>query len=273
MRWALLLSLAVLGPGCATARLVGDPPFSPADPGARRVVVLEPLFETAEWQTRTQTEYARVTGAPIGGGFGSSTGFGASLGAGGDVAIQRQVNEKHLYARVASLVEVHRQLLAEVQRLRPSWRVTSTSAAPSLSGPASLVRVVVSDSEKIESNRALKNTAFAFGLVILPLQIINIWPVEETDRVYGQLLRYELDGALLKERLVRYPTQPDYAINTSDLGAPLARQFGLDVAYEEGLLADEAPRGPVLLQGFAQRLAAAVVAIIEEPPAAAAPPR
>jgi hypothetical protein len=42
------------------------------------------------------------------------------------------------------------------------------------------------------------------------------------------------------------------------------RRFGLELVYEEGVLAREDARDPVLVSGFAQRLAVAVVALVEE---------
>ncbi len=250
--------LAVLGTGCATAQLAGEPIYCPPDPGRPRVVVLEPFFETAEWTTTVKTELATVMGTNPGFGMGG----GASPFA-RDVAVQRTITDKTLFAKVTALAEEHRAVLAEVQRLRPSWRVTSTGGAPAITGPVSLVRVIINDSELIETDRGLKNLAFGFGLVILPLQLINISPVHETVRVYGGLNRFEVEAQSLPGRYVRYPSQPDYAINTLDLPA-IERRFGLDVAYTEGLLANETPREMVLIHGFAFRLAAAIVALVEE---------
>ena len=229
--------------------------------GQARTVVLEPFFEAAEWETNTRTEYAQVYG-----GSGMGVGFGSGLSPGGStVAITTKVTEKPLFARVQVLAQEHRALLAAVARLRPAWRVTSTSGAPVLTGPVSIVRTIVQGNELVESNRTLKNLAFGFGLVIWPLQLFNINPVAETQRVYGALERYDTDQPTLASRLVKYPTQPDFAFNASGL-KPLGHSFGLDVPYEEGLLADETPRERVLVDGFADRLAAAVVAIIEEAP-------
>lgn len=251
--------LAVLMTGCATARLAGEAPFTPPDRGEQRTVVVEPFFETAEWTTTVKTELATVMGPSP--GFG--TGFGGSPFS-RDVAIQRTVADKPVFARVPSLTVEHQQVLAELQRLRPSWRVTSTGGVDKLAGQTTLVRVIVNDSELVESDRGLKNLAFGFGLVILPLQLFNISPVQETVRVYGVLNRYDVDAPQLLGRLVRYPSQPDFAVNTSNLAA-IEKRFGLDVAYTEGLLANETPRDGVLLQGFSQRLAAAIIALVEEP--------
>jgi len=94
---------------------------------------------------------------------------------------------------------------------------------------------------------------------------VNISPVEETMRVFGILERFNVDAAVLPTRLVRYPSQPDFAVNLAGI-LSVRHEFGLDVAYEEGLLADEKPRTRVLVDGFVDRLASAVIAIVEEAP-------
>ena len=249
----------MLSAGCATARLAGEPAFSPPDRGVPRTLVLEPFFETAEWTTTVKTELATV--------MGGSPGFGTTFGGSPfsrDIAVQRVVADKPVFAKVQALASEHRLVLAELLRRRPSWRVTSTGGVKELTGQATLIRVIINDSELVESDRGLKNLAFGFGLIILPLQLINISPVHETVRVYGSLDRFDVDSAGLPGRLVRYPSQPDYAVNTNNLPAN-ERRFGLDVAYTEGLLANETPRDGVLIEGFAQRLAAAIIALVEEP--------
>ena len=260
VRVGLLLCFAAAVTGCAHARLAGAPPEIPPST-SQRTVVIEPFFESAQWQTNYKTEYAQVMN-PYGGGFGYG---GMGMGPNSTVAIQRAVTDKTVFARVGALAEEHRQLLAALAKARPTWRVTSTSGANALAGPVTVVRIIVHDSELVESNRTLKNLAFAFGLLIWPLELINISPVEETQRVWGTLDRYETEGGKLRGRLVRYPTQPDFAVNTNGLTA-LEHKFGLDVPYTEGLLANEAPRDGVLIEGFVQKLTAAVVAIVEEPP-------
>lgn len=255
MKWVALIG--VLCSGCTAARLVGPVPITAPDPGDPRVVVLEPFFETAEWKMTVKTEIASVGSSnPL---FGATASPFAN-----DVAVQTTTAEKPLFARVVMLAEEHRQVLAEVQRLRPNWRVTSTSGAQVLTGPVHVVRVVVGDAELIETNRPMKNLAFGFGLVLWPLLIVAGMPVEETQRVYGTLDRYRLDAEDLKRRLVRYPTQPDFAVNTAQL-RPFQRPFGLDLQYEEGLLVNEQPRELLLLRCFSLKLASAIVAIIEEP--------
>lgn len=255
--WLLLLTSA-----CATVKVVGPPVIATPDPNVRRSVVIEPFFEAADWQSVTKTEYAHVYGGGYGGLYGGPMSMG--MGPGQTVAIQRKVEQKPLFAQVPSLDLEHRTVLQAVQELRPSWHVSSTSSLSTLDGPVTVVRTIVRNHETVESNRAFKNLAFGFGLVIWPLQLFNIQPVIETQRVYGALERYTTDASTAKARLVRYPTQPDFAFNASGY-TPLGRAFGIDVTFEEGLLADETPRQRVLPEGFAQRLAAAIVAIVEEP--------
>lgn len=256
----LLPLLLVTASGCATAKLVGPRAEVLADPGTPRTVVIEPLFELAELKTSFRTEYATVNGMGYGSGFGYGRGFGPST-----VAVTREVREKPFFARPPVLNAVHERVLAEVQKRRPSWRVTSTSGAPLLAGQVTVVRTVIEANELMSSDRPLKNLAFGFGLIILPLQFINIDPVHETQRVYGIVERFELEGGELNRRLVKYPSQPDFAVNLAGL-QQLRREFGLDVSYDEGLLADERPRAGVLVEGFVDRLAAAVIALVEEQP-------
>lgn len=260
MPWRLCALLLALS-GCATATLVGGSAPSPADPGAARTVMVEPLFELAEAQTTTRTEYAQVPATSL-----AAPGFyGSAAAAPTTVAVTRQVEEKPFFARPQTLTQVHQALLQELQRRRPSWRVTSTSGAPALQGEVTVVRTIIDGNETIASNRALKNLAFGFGLVILPLQLFHVTPVEETVRVFGALERYAAGAEAVRQRLVKYPSQPDFAVNLA--GVPrLRREFGLDVTYEEGLLADERPRPRVLLAGFVDRLATAVIALVEETP-------
>jgi hypothetical protein len=234
---------------CATAKVVGPPVVQSLDDQIERTVVIEPFFEMADWQTTTKTEYATL----YGGRAGTQT-----------VTVQREVQEKPFFATVPALATEHRAVLAAVKALRPAWKVGSTSSVASIDGPLSLVRVIVQGGEIVGTNRALKNLCFGFGFVILPLQIYNFWPVTETQRIYGAVERYLTDGPSAKARLVRYPTQPDFAFNASGLKA-LGHPFGLDVTYEEGLLASDAPRKEVVITAFAERLAAAIVALVEEP--------
>ncbi|MFZ5472052.1 MAG: hypothetical protein ACOZIN_21695 [Myxococcota bacterium] len=233
---------------CATARLTSPLPLTPADMGQRRVVVLEPFFESAPWELATRSEHVQVYGA---------------YGVPQDVVVTQQVAQKPVYARVSSLSTEHRLVLAEVRRLRPSWEVLSTGTLGELSGPATLVRVVVGEVETVESNRALKNLACAFGVILPPLLLLQLQPVQETHRVHGWLTRYEGEASDFAARRLRYPSQPDFAVDTRGF-TPLPRAFGLDLSFEEGVLGPQDAREEVLVQGFSQRLAAAVVAIVEE---------
>jgi hypothetical protein len=255
--------------GCATAKVIGPPVVTTPDPNVARVVVLEPFFETAEWKT----EVVRIMSnspslMPMGGV--SSRPFASSssplspspLSSGTTEIVQ---TSKPLLAQVDALAAEHRLVLQAVQKLRPSWRVSSTSGLAALEGEVTLVRVIIESNQIVGSDRPLHTAAFAFGLVLLPLQIYNFWPVEETERVYGALERYVTDAPTVKTRLVRYKTQPDSAFNASGF-TPLKRDFGLDITYEEGLLADERPRKAALIEGFSERLASAIVAIVEETP-------
>lgn len=257
VRWFSVLALLS---GCATAQLVGDRAFTPEDPQIARTVVIEPLFELAEMQTSTRTELATYTTPGA-----SPLGYASPMGSpGGLVQVTRQVQEKPFFARTTTLVEVQHRVLAEVQRRRPSWRVTSTSGAQLLKGPVTVVRTIIEADALVASDRTLKNLAFGFGLIIWPLQFINVNPVEETVRVYGAVERFNIDAPTLQTRLVKYPSQPDFAVNLANI-TPLRREFGLDISYEEGLLADERPRPNVLIEGFVDRLAAATIALVEEP--------
>jgi hypothetical protein len=268
MRFSPLLLAALLGSGCATARLAQDKTPFPPDPGVTRTVIVEPLFEVADTTTATKTEYANVMSS---GGYGyGGYGYG-SMGGPSTVAITRQVQEKPLFARQPVLNEVHRKLLAELQRRRPSWRVTSTSGAPVLAGDVTVVRTVIQGNQTWASDRTFKTLALGFGFVIWPLEFIQIDPVHETERVYGVVERFNTNADTVRARLVKYPTQPDYAVNLSGISSA-RHEFGLDVSYVEGVLANESPRPNVLMDGFVDRYASAVIASVEEVGAAPALP-
>jgi len=243
----LVLGVALF-PGCTAAHLLGPAPFTAPDPGGARVVVVEPFFEDADWQTSTLIEHGLVQG----GLYGPR-----------EIAVTQSVAQKPLFAQVASLAAEHRAVVSWVQKLRPSWRVLAPGALPAVEGPVTLVRVVVGEAELVGSDRAAKSLAFGFGFLLPPLWLMNLYPVRETQRVHGRLVRYDADALALRPRLLRYPTQPDFAVDTRGL-PPLERRFGLDLDYEEGVLATETSREPVLIEAFARRLAAAVVAIAEE---------
>ncbi len=271
MRRALWFGLVTALSGCATARLTGEPPRVSPDPGVARTVILEPLFENAPLQRGTRTELARVspsTLSPSPYGYGTS---GVGYGAPTTVPVQFTVNEKPLFAKPVVLAELHRKLLPELQKLRPSWRVSSTSGASTLSGTVAVVRTIIGGNFLVASDRPLKNLAFGFGLLLWPLEILAAQPVQETMKVLGSLERFQLDASAVAQRLVRYSSQPDAAVNLSGQ-TPVRHEFGVDVAYEEGLLASDLPRPGVLADGLVQALAAAIVALVEEPGGEAPPP-
>lgn len=271
--------------GCATARLVGDrPPMAPIEAGPPRVVVIEPLFDRAEWKTTTTTEVLDpstrpdlptmpgLTPAPNpfvsqSGAFVATSPPGAfsSSGSAGrqTVTVSRTVTEKPLFARPQTLAAIHERLLPVLRLLRPHWTFVAPGLAPTLTREAVVVRTVIDGDELVQSDRPLKNAAFAFGLVLLPLQILAAFPVEETQRVSGQLEKVSLDPKALAQRLVKHSSQPDFAVNLSGL-PPRRQPFALDVEYEEGLFADESPRPSVLIDGFVERLAWAIVTFVEE---------
>lgn len=249
----VLLLPALLCLACSAAKHMGPPLVNvPPKREPPVTVILEPFFEQAKLVTSQKTQTATVT--PLGGGIYS--------GAPQNVTVTQRIEEKPLLARVPILTDLHSRVLFEVKRRRPEWNVQSTGAIAESSGPVTIVRTVVGDTEVIGSNRTMRNLAFGFGLVIWPLMILAAGPVEETQRVHGMLFRYEADADALKVKLIRYPTQPDYAVDTRGLVAHPQR-FGLDIIYEEGLFAPETSKDPVLIDGFALQLAGAVIALVE----------
>ncbi len=243
-----LLLLPLLG--CATARIVGPAPVWVPELGGPRTVVIEPFFESTEWQVSYRTERAEVFG-----GFGRPQ----------EVMVNREVAQKPVFARVATLAAEQRAVLLEIARQRPRWRVLSPGALTAVEGPVTVVRTVVGEAEVVGTNRALKSMALGFGILIPPLLLLNIEPVHELQRVHGTVTRYRGEGVELRRRLLRYPTQPDFAIDTRGLPAH-EQSFGLDLEFEEGVLASDEKRDPVLVGEFTRRLAAAIIALVEEVP-------
>lgn len=230
--------------------------MDPIEAGPPRVVVIEPLFERAEWKTSTRTEFVdpstRASATPL-----------DTTAAPQELTVTRTTTEKPLFGRPAVLAAIHERLLPAVAALRPHWTIVGPAAAPTIKRDAVVIRTVLDGNEIVESDRTLKNAAFAFGLVLLPLQIITAFPVEETQRISGQLEKVSVEPRALQQRLVKYATQPDFAVNLSGLKST-RQPFALDVQYEEGLFADETPRPAVLVEGFVQRLAYAIVTFVEE---------
>lgn len=236
--------------------------MDPIEAGPPRIVVIEPLFERAEWKTSTRTEFVdAVTGSST---LASPIGQSVSpLGASQPVVVTQTTTQKPLFGRPSILAAIHERLLPAVAALRPHWTIVAPGAAPTITRNAVVIRTVLDGNEVVESDRPLKNAAFAFGLVILPLQIFTAFPVEETQRISGQLEKVAIEPKALQQRLVKYATQPDFAVNLSGLRSR-RQPFALDVQYEEGLFADETPRPAVLVEGFVERLAYAIVTLVEE---------
>lgn len=262
-----LLSVPLLH--CSAARLVSRPVAIPPDPKEARWVVIEPLFEDADWQEKTLVETLHNMGglspfsgmSPYGGGFG---GYNDDYPT--DVQVYRRVSEKPAYAQVPALAEEQRRIIQEVHRLRPSWQVLSTGDLPAVTGPVTVVRTILGPNDVVGSNRALKSLCFGFGLVIWPLLIYDFWPVDESLRVQGTLQRIDADAADVRARLLRYPTQPDFAVDARGLPTR-SGNFAIEIEYEEGLFANEQQRPPAIIRGVAEQLAGEVVKLIEAPPA------
>ena len=267
--------LLVAGPGCNGAVLVGDPP--PAVPPRIPppvMVVVEPFFDSSEWKLETQLQQATVL-APPGAPYGPGSYYGSPYGPYGayptDVTVATTVPVKNVWNRIDVLAAEHAQVVAAVSQLRPTWVVRSTSALPVLSGPVKVVRVVVGESTVVDSDRSYKTIAFGFGIVIWPLLLLQIGGIDETQRVYGLLDLYQAEAADFRPRLVRYPTQPDYAVNTAGLPA-FPQPFGLEISYNEGVAGSQSAHDTTLIKGFVQRLSVAIVALVEGvPPGAPAP--
>src|SRR5687768_12396455 len=101
-RLCLLLSSLCLT-GCFATKVVGPPVPMIPDRVPAVTVVIEPLFENADWRITTKSETATVYGGPgMGGGFGG--GFG---GPPQTVVVDRQVAEKPVFARVPVLIQEH----------------------------------------------------------------------------------------------------------------------------------------------------------------------
>lgn len=257
VRCLSLFIASLLCVGCSAAKHMGPPLVNvPKKREPPVTVILEPFFEQARLVVTESTRTATVT--PMG-PLGPTAWHG---GVPRSVAVTERVEEKPLLARVATLTDLHSRVLFEVKRRRPEWNVQSTGALTQTEGPVTIIRTIVGNSEIIESNRSVRTFAFGFGLVIWPLLILAAGPVEETERVYGMLYQYDADAEALTTKLIRYPTQPDFAVDTRGLKAREQR-FGLDIRFEEGLFAPLNSKDPVLIDGFALQLAGAVIAITE----------
>jgi hypothetical protein len=267
-------ALAALSPAlfaCAAARLSSQPLAAPPDRRGPTVLVVEPFFEVSQWTTTRQAERATVY-TP--GGYGGSpygyspynSFYGGPMAPAGmpvTTTIYRDVPDKPPVSRVPALAAEQQMVIREIQRLRPNWQVLSTSAVQALSGPMTLVRVILGDSLMTDSDRTLKNMVSFIGLGIPAI----FTKVHETVTVQGGMIRYETDADAIKGHLLRYATQPDFAVDTRGMTAA-NQTFGLDVSYEEGVFGPDVARDRAVVEGFAQRLALAVVALAEsqQPP-------
>jgi hypothetical protein len=240
LRSALLLSLCATG--CFTTRVLGPPlPTLPERVGGVTVIV-EPFFESADWKVTSKAENATVMNM-----YGSPQ----------NVVVEKQVAEKPVFARIPVLMQEHQAVMNHLRILRPGWRVVSTGQLPQ-AGPVVLIRTVIGEARVEGSDRTLKTLLTGLGLGIPGLFL----RVHEFQKIYGNLSRFDADAAPLRAKLLRYPTQPDFAVDTR--GLPVVNQpFGLEIEYEEGLAADELKREAVLVEDFCPRLAVAIVAMVE----------
>lgn len=257
--------------GCNPAVLTGAPPPLIAESRAPPVtVIVEPFFDTSGWKMETHLEpVLSPSGTTL--GYGAYGPYGPSGSGNGPTHVSASAQAKNVFNRVDVLAEEHAQVLSAVSQLRPRWRVETTSALKELSGPVTLVRVVVGEAEVLGSDRAYKTTAFAFGFILPPLLLLQLGGVDETQRVFGLLDRYDADALQLRPRLLRYQTQPDFAVDTRGL-SPTAQPFGLELSYNEGVTASQTARETTLVQGFVLHLATAIVALVEGVPNAAPTP-
>jgi hypothetical protein len=224
------------------------------------VVVVEPFFEVSQWKVSTKTDYVNAYGSPssmYGGGY--SPYYGSSMYGGPmQMEVSHDVADKPAVSRVPALNNEQQIVIREIQRLRPNWQVLSTAALQSISGPVDIVRVVIGDTQVIDSDRTLKDWITAVGLGIPGIFV----QVHETQRIQGGINRYQTDAETIRPHLVRYAQQPDFAVDTRGM-VPVKQTFGLDVAYEEGVFGPDNVRDQVVVNAFAQRLAVAVVAMVE----------
>jgi hypothetical protein len=249
--------------GCTAARLTSAPLPAPPDARGPVVLVIEPFFEVSQWKITTKTDYVNGYGTPYGTPYGASYGggfnsyYGNSLGA-GQIPVEHDVVDKPAVSRVSALNSEQQIVIREIQRLRPNWQVLSTAALQSISGPVDVVRVIIGDTQIAYSDRALKN-----GLCVLGLGIPGFFTlVHETQRIEGGINRYQTDAETVRPHLVRYASQPDFAVDTRGM-VPVKQTFGLDVSYEEGIFGPDGMRDQAVVNGFAQRLAVAVIAMVE----------
>lgn len=249
----LLPFAAVLG--CATAKLVGPEP-KPLTIDSAKMVVLEPFFEDTRWQLRTYSEThtyypSNPSYLPV------------------DVTRMERWQEKPLYAKTETLAYEHRLAIEDLQKRVPNWESFTTSALHRINGPVTLVRVIVGEKETLESNRGAHNLALLFSWLVVPL-LYETTDVREVERVHGQIVIYTADAQELRKRLLKYDSQPDYAVNTR--GLPRAQEpFAIDLAYDEGMFAAEPPKNQALVAAFSRRLAHEISRFVSSEPALVTP--
>jgi len=200
-------------------------------------VVVEPFFENADPLYRRDLQEVWTTN---------------TLGQQSRQYVEVQVPVKPLLAQGKSLLEEHRRALEAVRKLRPSWRVVTTQELPPLQGLVVLVRTVVGRSVPAGSDRWVIST--------IPL----LWAstITEVLNVEGTLARYDADASQLRDRILRYPAQPDFAVDTTGWQGR-SQPFTFDLEYQEQVFTDPKTHVEALLQGFSDRLAEAMVALVE----------
>jgi hypothetical protein len=231
-------ALALCTAGCAPSRIVQRRPQPQPQPAAERLtVVLEPFFENADPFYRRDLEERWVTD---------------SVGRTQRQYVQVEVPVTPFLAKPQSLQKEHQLALAAIHKLRPTWQVVSTEDLPPLSGLVVLVRTVVGKTVPAGSDRWVVST--------IPL----LWAsfITEALNVDGVLARYLVDADKLRDRVLRYPAQPDYAVDTTGLEGQ-SQPFTFDLEYQEQVFTDPKTHDAALLGGFADRLAEAAVALVE----------
>lgn len=241
MRVALAALAAVAlaaGASCAPSKIVRrNPAVQPNSAAEHLTVVLEPFFENSEPFYKRDLEERWVTD---------------SLGRTSRQYVQVEVPVTPFLSRQSSLQKEHQLALAAIKKLRPTWQVVSTADLPPLQGLVVMVRTVVGKSTPAGSDRWVIST--------LPL----LWAatITETLDVDGVLAKYLVDADKLRERVLRYPAQPDFAVDTTGLEGQ-QQPFTFDLEYQEQVFTDPKTHDAALIGGFADRLAEAVVALVE----------
>ncbi|HZN95808.1 MAG TPA: hypothetical protein VFB81_24005 [Myxococcales bacterium] len=235
---AAVAALLAGGAGCGPARIVNRRPAPQPRPAAERLtVVLEPFFENADPVYKRDLEERFVTD---------------HMGRTSRQFVQVEVPVTPFLARPKSLQKEHALVLERVRALRPTWRVVSTSDLPPLEGLVVLVRTVVGRVTPAGSDR----------WVISSIPIFWGATITEALNVDGTLARYLVDAEKLRDRVLRYPAQPDFAVDTTGLSGQ-SQEFTFDLEYQEQVFTDPRSHDEALLGGFADRLAEAAVALVE----------